>query len=612
MVVEDIDFLKKIGAKESYVLLVNSKDRDHSTHTEPSEYVVEFTAPFRNVIGMEILDASIPRTMYNIDKYNNTLRFFIYDASYDFNMFTTETFKEVTIAPGNYSLQTIVPALNAKMTMHLNGDPSARTASITAAFVTNPPEITYLLKFNSSSSFVFDMSCTIGEALGFDAFSQANESAAALVDQRYVKLDVPSKISTDRRYICSLIQSSKDLYFAKPETMRYVYRPASEIDAIQHASMLKLYPGIDEIRANVQARPALTQPLFASYLSIYQPLLANGRLYECVSIPSSSGFFGPESTVYEGPRGVLQYQSVTSSSFAAQRFVPTESGYFKTVYAALYTTSPGDYVIKWKIVTEATGKPDMSAVVASGSIAVDAVDGSYSTALLGGAAVESGTPYWIVFYDDDSNDAVHASVYYNDVPYDANALLVSGTGGAVWSSLDVDNVYYNLSIKIDVSKPYHQMISPGIVNLLGECYTILRCKEIEDHVYTSLAFTKHFMGIAQFKLGDFGVNHNRFDFKVKYKECHPIGRLSRLTLKFETSGGQLYDFKGHNHTMTVAIHYYAPKQGEYFENSILNPNYEADYLNYQFKQEDAEDADAESDEDNELSMYRRVEQRNLR
>ena len=44
---------------------------------EPSEYEIELTEPFRNVIGMEILDVSIPKTMYNIDYNNNRLYYYI-------------------------------------------------------------------------------------------------------------------------------------------------------------------------------------------------------------------------------------------------------------------------------------------------------------------------------------------------------------------------------------------------------------------------------------------------------------------------------------------------------------------------------------------------------
>ena len=44
---------------------------------DPNNYVVEFSTPFKNIIGMEIIDASIPRTMYNVDTDNNSIYYYI-------------------------------------------------------------------------------------------------------------------------------------------------------------------------------------------------------------------------------------------------------------------------------------------------------------------------------------------------------------------------------------------------------------------------------------------------------------------------------------------------------------------------------------------------------
>lgn len=82
MPIEDVDYLKN-SQKQSYLFLVNSKDRNKETYPTPTEYVVEFSQPFTNVIGLNIMDASIPRTMYNIDVYNNKIYYFVYSSNYD-------------------------------------------------------------------------------------------------------------------------------------------------------------------------------------------------------------------------------------------------------------------------------------------------------------------------------------------------------------------------------------------------------------------------------------------------------------------------------------------------------------------------------------------------
>jgi hypothetical protein len=101
------------------------------------------------------------------------------------------------------------------------------------------------------------------------------------------------------------------------------------------------------------------------------------------------------------------------------------------------------------------------------------------------------------------------------------------------------------------------------------------------------------LGLAKFRLGVVGYSENTLDYKVPFREFHPIGKLSKLTLSFQRQDGSLYDFKGLNHTIVVAIYYYEVIQKSLFEHSILNPNYKADVVNYLYKQEDQ---DAESDD----------------
>jgi len=72
MSIEDIDFLRKNSTVESHLFLVDSKKRNTLLYPYPNNYVITFNIPFKNVIGIEVIEASIPRTMYNIDKYNNT------------------------------------------------------------------------------------------------------------------------------------------------------------------------------------------------------------------------------------------------------------------------------------------------------------------------------------------------------------------------------------------------------------------------------------------------------------------------------------------------------------------------------------------------------------
>jgi len=61
-----------------------------------------------------------------------------------------------------------------------------------------------------------------------------------------------------------------------------------------------------------------------------------------------------------------------------------------------------------------------------------------------------------------------------------------------------------------------------------------------------------------------------------------------MSFRFETSKGGLYDFKGLNHNIIFAIFYYEPIQKNIPKNSILNPEYKMNYLDYLYKQEEIE------------------------
>ena len=76
MSIEDVDYMKQNSIKENYTFIVDSKFRNQEEYPDPNNYVVNFDIPFKNVFGIEILDVSIPKTMYNID--NDTNKLYIY------------------------------------------------------------------------------------------------------------------------------------------------------------------------------------------------------------------------------------------------------------------------------------------------------------------------------------------------------------------------------------------------------------------------------------------------------------------------------------------------------------------------------------------------------
>jgi hypothetical protein len=136
----------------------------------------------------------------------------------------------------------------------------------------------------------------------------------------------------------------------------------------------------------------------------------------------------------------------------------------------------------------------------------------------------------------------------------------------------------------------YEITSSGIIFFIGEKYIVLRSPEIEEHAYGSLSYTNYNLGLAKFKINSVGYNDEKLEIsKLPIREFHPIGKLSKLTFKFETSTGNLYDFKGINHIITYLITYYRPLLSETKEfKPILNPNYKNNFNNYRYINEEQE------------------------
>lgn len=154
------------------------------------------------------------------------------------------------------------------------------------------------------------------------------------------------------------------------------------------------------------------------------------------------------------------------------------------------------------------------------------------------------------------------------------------------------------------------ILSPGVVNLNGLSYVILRCPEIESHMYNSFSYSQNCPGIGMFKLGSLNQIFNvRFDF-VNFikKPFHPIGKLSKVTLRFETTDGLPYDFKGVDHHMLLSVKFYVPRLKEPQHKFHLNPNYNPNFLEYMINDMkiDEEQNDEEEEWDESLDDRRTI------
>jgi hypothetical protein len=145
---------------------------------------------------------------------------------------------------------------------------------------------------------------------------------------------------------------------------------------------------------------------------------------------------------------------------------------------------------------------------------------------------------------------------------------------------DILNNFSGIKYKVDHFSSF-SITSPGIIQLYGERYVTIHCDNIESHLRGSMMYNDYSPGLALINLGVTGYSESRNDFvSVKYKEFHPIGKLNNLKFSVKTSENNLYDFKNVNWHMLLAVKYYVPKKMFKFEHSVLNPNYNQNFLEY--------------------------------
>ena len=595
MPIEDVDYLKAHSTKQNHLFLVDSKDRDRSTHPTPSEYVVRFATPFQNIVGMEVLEATIPRTMYNVDVANNAVRFCIYSAASSASSAAlpdAPTFTTAHVPIGDYSLQTLLPALNEVLVANVlqeTGTASTISASITVSSLSSPPDVRSTLVFTCPYAFIIDMeSSTIAEALGFDLYATGDAARINVVATR-----TPGT-------------------FTAPVSGTLI----AQGEAGQNQGLVT-YNGTTVFEVTVGL----------SYVSTYAGTVAirSPRLY--ASTDRAWPFRGPDILAFEGPRGVLRSQSITNTTWVAQRWTAPYNAFFVGLDVALTTTSAVniDDSVRWELRSDTEGNGSPGTLMAAGPLAISFIDGAFSDATVSGAVqVSANQNYWIVVYNDETPDAAKpVNVLYNDVTSSAalnTTTFLKSNAGAMgpWvPAADGNSIFYHMSARVRIAQAYHRLEAPGIVSLVGERYVTLRCPEIEDNMIRSLSVGRHALGLAKLRLGIVGFSENRVDFnKIALREFHPIGKLTRLTLRFERSGGELYDFKGVNHTIVFAFHYYEPKQTERFQRSLLNANYTGDVIAYARneadQEEESDDQSVDYNEDDEVfAQWERMQQRCL-
>jgi hypothetical protein len=484
--IEDIEYLKNNCENDASIVYIDSSNRDRRYFPNPAEYTVDFEQPFKLVTGFDILDASIPTTMWNIDLYNGTLAIT--------SVVLPNSFNEDVNAGETYFTEIENSVLFSRLFErgHISGSLNENFVYIVSDTWYSNLQQTILPSETLTPYFMF--------------IRREIEDAA---------IKIAPKVIDESLYYIFIFNAV--VYFVDKENT----------DLIEKIEKGDYY--VYEITENV-------------YNFVY---------FEEVNITE------------------VVYESIgISDSFLARI-----NNFYKQI-------DLGNYDIT-TLKTELNRIWNRSDIYFDSTTVPDRKQGIYK--------VRSG--YYVV---------VNAKIgkLIKQLGFDTLPSIVENTKYAVKktrNNYEVFGAIYNETSERFIVE------APGIVNLLGERYLILRCKEIEDHLLGSYGYMKYTPGLGVFKLA---ANYNdvtnlRFDFvNLVRKPFHPIGKLSKLSVRFETQDGELYDFKGINHQLLFVIRYLTPTQKMSFSKSLLNPNYDANYMRYMSNNktiEYKEDSDDEQD-----------------
>lgn len=180
---DDVRYLLESAKEESYLFLVDSRTRDTAVFPTPSQYEITFSSPFRNVFGMDLLDATVARTEYIVETNTNVLEYApgqpaSLDA-WDQGAWAAGRKRRVALTPGDYNLPQFIEHLNSKLAeVAAAGEPALRCGALS-----NPSEITNKIVLTCSAPFtLLAAGSTLRHTLGFGdpVTSTAAEEYAAV------------------------------------------------------------------------------------------------------------------------------------------------------------------------------------------------------------------------------------------------------------------------------------------------------------------------------------------------------------------------------------------------------------------------------------------------
>lgn len=233
---------------------------------------------------------------------------------------------------------------------------------------------------------------------------------------------------------------------------------------------------------------------------------------------------------FTGPSVGNVASPVTAYKQPQQVFTAASSGIVTAVsfaFSSIGTAPAGP--LTWQV-----SSPDGTTPFGSGQVQPD-LDQVLTSATFDSAQapLAAGSQYLLTLTDPSNGDA-------------SNCFTVLSANGT-------------MAATVTVQAATNVLTAPGLLDLTGERYILLRCLEIETPINRSRAFERWTAGVGMIQLGTYGYSTNSYDYTAyPPRTFPPIGSLAKLTLSFRKSDGSLYDFKGLNLQLLLLIKFLQP------------------------------------------------------
>jgi len=620
MSIEDINYLKNNSIKQNYTFLIDSTDRDRDKFPNPNKYVVEFTVPFKNVIGMEIIDASIPRTMYNIDIENNLIYYYLGTNEED-NVIKNGVTEKIACNLIKYNCSYIDSYTLLENSGYIELSNNINIYNIYANYVNtygnetliggNELGITYSFKVKAEAIYNYDYSkdntyCIFSFGY-YHLWNQTNTNYTAMTVNVLKKIEgelydiqfiigdgtiegdkniIANVDLSEEVHICwTILENKWNIYISNNSLSLNIVQQFTVKKTIKNVFYIKKYIGrslsapitLNKTGNNYKGYWNDGAKMYIKDFKIYNRELKTNEIALCRNNTIIKGltiwyklYDNDNDTKNYGENEYINYIDIFNK-------ISIDTGDYTLKTFLLNYEEKEDSEIGFKKHSEPAELTNLIDIYSRLPFILD-MERSTIYENLGFDLYNSINPLYI-------NDRYQYKSIYN-----TDRRMYKMFHSIINTKLTkvIDNIEFDKNI----------ITSPGIVYLIGNKYIVLKCPEIEEHLFGSLSYSKYSLGLAKFRVDNVGINSERLAItKLPIREFHPIGKLSRISLRFETNKGLLYDFKGVNHNIVFAIYYYEPKQNKFPEGSILNPEYKMNYIDYQYYQEEIEgDSDDENEE----------------